>query len=105
MEISNKTIPSIPQSISRLFQEYRFADLNIELHSNLFIERILESGTWEELRWLVSAYSIRRIQNYIRRFGHTRLTPVAFNYWRKLFKVGTCHRSPWSNIRKDVWRY
>jgi len=105
MNNPQKNIQTIPQSLTRLFQEYQFGDLNIELHSNLFIERILESGTWEELRWVLHTYGAKRIQTYIRRFGHTRLSPISFNYWRKLFRIHKYYRSPWSEIRKDIWRF
>jgi hypothetical protein len=39
-------------SIAWLFPEYRFESTDAETHESVVIERVLERGTWPELRWL-----------------------------------------------------
>lgn len=61
-------------------------------------------GNWDELRWLFQTYGIPRIKNYLKRLGHRRLSPMTFNYWRKLLGVKKYRQAPFAKIRKDVWR-
>ena len=94
----------IPASLARLFQDYEFESMDVNVHANTIIERTLEMGTWEELHWLFHHYGIQRIIEYIQRYAHRRLSKMAFNYWCKLLKIKEYRRAPFGEIRKDVWR-
>jgi len=93
----------IPDSLSRLFQEYDLASVDIKAHASIIIERILEMGTWEELHWLFHTYGVQPIIDYLSQLGDRRLSPVAFNYWRKLLKIDNYQVAPFHEIRKDLW--
>jgi squalene cyclase len=73
--------------MQRYFQEYDLAGLKLRRDANLIIQRILEYGTWEDIRWLCRAYSRRRVQKFLRDHGERWLRPVTFNYWRKLLRI------------------
>jgi hypothetical protein len=94
----------IPSSLARLLQEYKFEKVEIESYSSVIIERTLEMNNWEELRWLFRTYGNKKISEYLKQLGHRRLTPLAFNYWRKLLGIEEFRRAPFEEIRKDVWR-
>ena len=49
MQVPAKTMSTIPTSLARLFQEYEFESIDIDLYAHTIIERTLEMGTWEEL--------------------------------------------------------
>jgi len=104
MQLSTQTTTTIPSSLARLFQEYAFESIDINLHADTIIERTLEMGTWEELHWLFHNYGVQRISDYLRRFGHRRLSKISFNYWCKLLRIKNFRHSPWPEIRNDVWR-
>ena len=99
-----KKSPPIPSSIARFLQEYRLENVTIESHANVLIERTLEMGNWDDLRWLFQTYGVSRIADYLRTFGHRGLSPKTFNYWRKLVGVKEYRQAPFSEIRRDVWR-
>jgi len=103
IEASQKTNSSIPVSTHCLFQEYDSASLDINTHASVIIERILETGTWEELHWLFHTYGVQPIIDYLSQLGHRRLSPVAFNYWCKLLKIDNYQVAPFHEIRKDLW--
>lgn len=93
----------VPKSLTRLFQEYAYEDIDLELYVNTLIERTLEMGTWEELHWLFHTYGVPRIVNYLRRLGHRRLSARTFNYWCKFLSIENFRRASWSQIGRDVW--
>lgn len=94
----------IPSSLVRLFQEYDFESIDVEQHANPIIERTLELGTWEELHWLFHHYGIKRIIEYLQKYGQRRLSRMTFNYWCKLLGIQEYRRAPFAEIREDVWR-
>lgn len=104
MPNSTQKSNSLPTSLARLFQELDFESMDVKLHANTIIERTLEMGTWEELHWLFHHYGIKRIIEYIQRYGHRRLTKIAFNYWCKLLEIRNYRPAPFAEIRDDIWR-
>lgn len=94
----------IPASLARLFQEYDFASMDVNLHANTIIERTLELGTWEELRWLFHFYGLKRIVEYLKKLGDRRLSKVTLNYWVKLLQVKEYRQAPFAEIRNEIWR-
>jgi hypothetical protein len=59
-------VTQIPQGLHRHFQEYDPASLNITRDADLIIQRTLEFGTWDDLRWLFQTYQVKRIRSFLR---------------------------------------
>lgn len=93
----------IPPGLKPHFQEYDMATLDLERDANLIIQRTLENGTWEEIRWLFAAYNSMQIRRFVRERGERLLSPVTFNYWRKLLRIRHWHRSPFGAEKMAVW--
>ena len=55
---------ALPASTAWLFPEYDFAAIEPEGYAGVIIERILERGTWDELRWLFARYGEPRIREW-----------------------------------------
>ena len=91
----------VPQSLQPYFQEYDLATLSLRRDANLIIQRTLEYGTWDELRWLFQTYSRRRVQRFLREHGERWLNPATFNYWRKLLGVRRWQPAPFG--KDEVW--
>ena len=92
---------AIPSSLQPYFQEYDLADLRLRRDANLIIQRTLEFGTWDEMRWLFQVYSRQRIQRFLREHGERWLKPVTFNYWRKLLRI--CRWQPAPFGKGELW--
>jgi len=91
----------IPLSLQPYFQEYDLTDLHLRKDANLIIQRTLEYGTWEEVRWLFQTYTRQRIQRFLREHGERWPKPVTFNYWRKLLGVRRWQSAPFG--KGEVW--
>ena len=95
--------PKIPAGLKPYFQEYDTAQLDFTRDANLIIQRVLEFGTWDEIRWLFETYRSKRIRLFLREHGERWLHPVIFNYWRKLLGLRKCKKSPFPVIKGELW--
>jgi len=77
----------LPISISWLFPEYRFESMDAATHESVIIERILERGTWPELRWLFDRYGENQIADWLRRHGFRLLSRRSFALWRLVLGI------------------
>ncbi|MBI5822775.1 MAG: hypothetical protein HZB18_02015 [Chloroflexi bacterium] len=97
--------PQIPIGLKPYFQEYDLARLDIARDANLIIQRILEFGTWDEIRWAFDIYHSKRIRLFLREYGERWLKPVTFNYWRKLLGIRRWRKSPFSTTKGELWNH
>jgi hypothetical protein len=105
--MANKVTPlqsNIPPGLRPYFQEYDVAALDQKRDANLIIQRTLEFGDWEEIRWLFHTYGMRRIRSFLRQHGERWLKPVDFNYWRKLFRIRKWRPSPFPTPKGELWK-
>jgi hypothetical protein len=93
----------IPEGLHPYFQEYDLARLRLDADADLIIQRALEFGTWDEVRWLFSTYGKRRIRLFLRKRGARWLSPVTFNYWRQLLGVKSWQSSPFPTAKGELW--
>lgn len=93
----------IPSDLRPHFQEYDPETLDFESDANLIIQRTLEHGTWDAVRWLFVVYGGPRIRTFVRERGERLLSRVTFNYWRKLFEIRRWRRSPFPTAMEEVW--
>ncbi len=99
------TSPQIPIGLKSYFQEYDIARLDITNDANLIIQRVLEFGTWDDIRWLFATYRSKRIRMFLRGYGERWLKPVTFNYWRKLLGIRRWKKHPFPTTKGEVWKY
>jgi len=94
---------TIPCGLAPHFQEYDFDALDADRDADLIIQRTLEYGTWEEVRWLFERYGGKHIRTFVRERGERWLSKATFNYWRKLLKIKRWRHSPFPTARGDLW--
>ena len=93
----------IPIGLKPHFQEYEITQLDLMLHENLTIQRTLEFGIWDEIRWLYKTYGLKRIRRYLRDYGQRGLKPVTFHYWRKLLNIRKWKTAPFPTAKGELW--
>jgi hypothetical protein len=104
MKAEETDLPApIPPDLQPYFQEYDLNALELRRDANLIIQRTLEFGTWDEIRWLFGVYGVRRIRRFLRQYGERWLKPASFNYWRKLLGVRQWQRTPFPTPKGEVW--
>lgn len=98
-------VAEVPINLRPFFQEYDLSSLNITRDADLIIQRTLEFGNWDDLRWLFTQYKVYRIRRFLRLRGERMLRPVTFNYWRKLLGVHQWKKSPFPTTKGELWKY
>jgi hypothetical protein len=93
----------IPEGLRPHFQEYDPDRLDLGKYADLIIQRALEFGTWEEVRWLFATYGGQRIRLFLRQRGERLLSPVTFSYWRKLLGIKEWQPSPFPTGKGELW--
>lgn len=71
----------VPASLSPFFQEYELDQLDLQRSSATIIERILQYGNREEIRWLFSSYPPQRIRHWVQRWGKLALPEPHLTFW------------------------
>jgi hypothetical protein len=95
---------NIPDGLLPYFQEYNVKNLDGQRDANLILQRTLEFGTWEEIRWLFSTYGSARIRTFLRQYGERWLKPANFHYWRKLLRIRKWRHSPFEIHKGELWK-
>lgn len=101
--MDSEKIRNLPDRLWPHFQEYDPNSLDLERDANLVIQRVLEFGNWNELRWLFRLYGKPRISAYVRQYGERGLSRVTFNYWRKLLGIRKWRKAPFSAVKDELW--
>ena len=99
------TDAGIPSGLWPYFQEYDPQQLDREQDADLIIQRTLEYGTWEEIRWLMASYGRKRIREYVRLHGERQLSAMTFTYWRKLLGLRRWQHAPFAAEARQVWPF
>lgn len=59
----------IPPTLAPFFQEYSLESLDAERSAATIIERTLQYGDREEVRWLFTCYPHQQIRDWVKRWG------------------------------------
>lgn len=77
----------LPADAAWLFPEYDAPSITLEHHRGVIIERMLERGTWEQLRWLFATYGEDEVAAWVQQHGFRLLTKRSFALWRLALDV------------------
>jgi len=86
----------LPAATAWLFLEYDFASMDLEDYRGMIIERLLERGTWEQLRWLCSAHGEGHMAEWVRRHGLRLLSKRSFALWRLALGIRQSEAPAWA---------
>jgi hypothetical protein len=78
---------AIPISLKPFFQEYDIFNLSAEKDSHTIIERVLQFGNREEIKWLFGTYSNKNIIEWINQFGEDKLPQPHLNFWQIVLDI------------------
>jgi hypothetical protein len=79
--------PSLPVSLAPFFQEYDLAQLDPHRSASTIIERVLQFGNRQEIRWLFSVYSPHQVTNWVRQWGQYALPEPHLTFWKLVLET------------------
>lgn len=92
----------LPMDSAWLFPEYDFDSMNLEAYQGVIIERILERGSWEQIRWLFNTYGEKLVADWVRKHGYRLLSKRSFALWRLSLDIDDFFVPPWAIVAKDM---
>lgn len=95
----------LPPDSAWLFPEYDADSLEVERHSGVIIERLLERGGWDQVRWLFDTYGEERVAEWVRRHGFRLLSKRTFALWRLALGIDDFIAPDWAREAKrmEAW--
>lgn len=78
---------SYPKFLKSLFWEFDLSELDIKNHRYFIVERILEKGKIDSIKWLFENFSMAEIRNVIE--SSRNLTSRTRNFWFEYLKYAT----------------
>ncbi len=92
----------MPANMGWLFPEYAFATMDVQTHQGVLIERVLERGSWEQLRWLFATYGEATVADWVRKHGFRLLSKRSFALWRLVLNVETYVAPDWAKAARRL---
>lgn len=92
----------LPADSGWLFPEYDWSEMNLEVHRGVIIERFLEHGTWEHLRWLFSTYGKQEVVEWVKHHGFRLLSKRSFALWRLVLDIKDHEAPDWAVEAKEM---
>jgi hypothetical protein len=101
LETNHKLSPDLEW----LFPEYDFREMGLESHRSVIIERLLERGSWDQVRWLFNAYGKETVAEWVRKHGFRLLSKRSFALWKLTLDIGDFEAPEWARLAKaeDAW--
>ena len=84
-----ESLKTIPHSLAPFFQEYDLAQLDLDRSRFTIIERILQFGDRQEIRWLFTVYPKQAIIDWISRWGEEALPEPHRTFWKLVLEIET----------------
>jgi hypothetical protein len=83
----------IPVNLENLFWSYDFKSLDLEKDKKLIVKQILNYGTIEDWKWLVSVYGKTGVQETISKLYESEFRPQSLKLAQILFNSKPSHES------------
>jgi len=98
----------IPASICDLLWEYTVDGTVVDGPAeNAVLERVMQVGGWDEMRWLLRTYGRRRLQEFLEDRGRRVLAPRELRFWAFVCGVPAEEQERWvteARRRERMWR-
>ena len=92
----------LPADTAWLFPEYEFESMNLEEYGGVITERILERGSWGQIRWLFLIYGEIWVANWVRNHGFRLLSKRSFALWRLALGIEVFEAPSWAFTAKEM---
>lgn len=95
----------LPADAGWLFPEYDFESVALDSHRGVIIERILERGSWTQVRWLFTTYGENEVTSWVRLHGFRLLSKRSFALWRLVLGITEFYAPEWAVEAKavEIW--
>lgn len=98
----------VPDAIRLLLHDYAVpARLDGPVWERAIMERVMERGSWDDMRWLVATFGRARLAAYLRERGQRVLPPRELRFWSLVSGIPEPIADGWVRAARDrmsAWR-
>lgn len=98
----------LPDSVRLLLREYATPPrLAGPAWERVVVERVMERGSWEDMRWLLAEFGRLRLAQYLRERGFRVLPPRELRFWSLVCGIPAFLADEWVRSARDrvrAWR-
>lgn len=97
----------LPSFLHPLLWEYRPESIDTDAHAQLVLERVLEYGSLEAVRWALVTYGPARIEQFLRHRGVRVLSRKTLSFWVVLLGLegDECFATSSLTSSRPYWDY
>jgi hypothetical protein len=86
----------LPLSVRKLLHDFDMpADPFGEVWERAIIGRVMERGTWVDMRWLLASFGRERLAGFLAERGHKTLAPRELRFWSTVCHAPECQADRW----------
>jgi hypothetical protein len=96
-----------PRHLHSLFWDCQPEDLDTETNAPFIMERILEYGTLQGVRWVLDTYGPERVKAFLRHRGVRTLSRKTLSFWTMLLGLEDeeCFQKSSLTRSRVFWNY
>jgi hypothetical protein len=97
----------VPKAFHNLFWEVDAEKLDTDEYPEYIMERILEYGTLEGVKWMRRTFGDERIKAFIKGAGQRSLSLRTINFWQMILKLRPeeCTKKFSMKSKYSFWEY
>lgn len=95
--------PGLPRRLKGLFWEYDFSKLSWAEDSDLITARILSTGDWESVKWLLAKLGRKELRRWIVERGGRGLDARRLRFWELILKLPHRTVTRWIEAGNGTW--
>jgi hypothetical protein len=97
----------IPAKFASLFWDGDLSTLDVDRHREQVLERVLQDGDLESVRWVLETYGDAVVRGFILEHGARRLDPKVLSFWYGYYGLGEapCTKRSSQIGSEKAWRY
>ena len=98
---------ALPTEVSRLFWEADAATVNPTVHRSFILDRVLEYGSLQTVRWAEQFYGLVGIREYFLTRGQRVLSAKTRSFWTAVLELSdeTCTAKSSPPHNNPLWPY
>lgn len=97
----------LPKFLEKYFWDVDFKKMDVEVHSENILARLLECGDEKAISWMKRNFSKDQIEDVL--FHYRSVSPQSANFWALVFNIDKrkvlCLQRPYLEIRRRHWPY
>lgn len=98
---------NLPSDFHQWFWDCRPESIDPEAHAPFILERVLEYGTLEAVRWALQSYGVERVKGFLRGRGVRTLSRKTLSFWASLLGLeeDECFERSSLSRSRPFWNY